>query len=40
MIEKAVEVAVADRNIRTPDLGGKASTMEMGKAIAELTSAL
>jgi len=40
MIEKAVEVAVADRNIRTPDLGGKASTMQMGKAIAELVATL
>jgi tartrate dehydrogenase/decarboxylase/D-malate dehydrogenase len=35
-IEKAVEVAVADRNIKTRDLGGEASTQQMGKAIAEL----
>jgi len=35
-IEKAVEVAVADRKIRTRDLGGEASTQKMGKAIAEL----
>ena len=37
-IEKAVEVAVADRNIRTRDLGGEASTQQMGKAIAELVA--
>jgi len=35
-IEKAVEVAVADRKIRTRDLGGEASTQQMGKTIAEL----
>jgi tartrate dehydrogenase/decarboxylase/D-malate dehydrogenase len=34
MIEKAVEVAVADRNIKTRDLGGEISTQQMGKAIA------
>jgi tartrate dehydrogenase/decarboxylase/D-malate dehydrogenase len=37
-IEKAVEVAVADKNIRTRDLGGEASTQQMGKAIAELVA--
>jgi tartrate dehydrogenase/decarboxylase/D-malate dehydrogenase len=37
-IEKAVEVAVGDRNIRTRDLGGEASTQQMGKAIAELVA--
>jgi tartrate dehydrogenase/decarboxylase/D-malate dehydrogenase len=37
-IEKAVEVAVADRNIKTRDLGGEASTQQMGKAIAELVA--
>ena len=37
-IEKAVEVAVADRNIKTRDLGGEASTQQMGKAITELPS--
>ncbi len=35
-IEKAVEVAVANRNIKTRDLGGEASTQQMGNAIAEL----
>ncbi len=39
-IEKAVEVAVADRNIRTRDLGGEASTQQMGKVIAELVATL
>ncbi len=39
-IEKAVEVAVADRKIRTRDLGGEASTQQMGKAIAELVATL
>jgi len=39
-IEKAVEVAVGDRKIRTRDLGGKASTKQMGKAIAELVATL
>ncbi len=37
-IEKAVEVAVADRKIRTRDLGGEASTQQMGKAIADLVA--
>jgi tartrate dehydrogenase/decarboxylase/D-malate dehydrogenase len=39
-IEKAVEVAVGDRNIRTRDLGGEATTEQMGKAIAELVATL
>ena len=39
-IEKAVEVAVADNNIRTWDLGGEASTQQMGKAVAELTATI
>jgi tartrate dehydrogenase/decarboxylase/D-malate dehydrogenase len=37
-IEKAVEVAVADKKMRTRDLGGEASTQQMGKAIAELAA--
>jgi tartrate dehydrogenase/decarboxylase/D-malate dehydrogenase len=37
-IEKAVEVAVGDKNIKTRDLGGEASTQQMGKAIAELVT--
>jgi tartrate dehydrogenase/decarboxylase/D-malate dehydrogenase len=39
-IEKAVEVAVADRKIRTRDLGGDASTEQMGKVVAELVATL
>jgi tartrate dehydrogenase/decarboxylase / D-malate dehydrogenase len=39
-IEKAVEVAVADRKIRTRDLGGDASTRQMGKAVTELVATL
>ncbi len=38
VIEKAVEVAVADKNIKTRDLGGEASTQQMGKTIAELVA--
>jgi tartrate dehydrogenase/decarboxylase / D-malate dehydrogenase len=40
LVERAVEVAVADKKVRTPDLGGKASTEQMGRAIAELVSTL
>jgi tartrate dehydrogenase/decarboxylase/D-malate dehydrogenase len=40
LIEKAVEVVVADKKIRTRDLGGETSTQQMGKAIAELVAAL
>jgi len=39
-IEKAVEVAVGDRDIKTRDLGGEASTQQMGKVIAELVATL
>ncbi|MAG97728.1 MAG: hypothetical protein CMM08_13695 [Rhodospirillaceae bacterium] len=31
----AIEGALADGSARTPDLGGKATTAEVGKAIAE-----
>jgi len=37
LIDSAVEKAMAE-NIKTPDLGGKASTQEVGKAIAELVA--
>jgi tartrate dehydrogenase/decarboxylase/D-malate dehydrogenase len=37
-IEKAVEVAVGDKNIKTRDLGGDATTQQMGKVIAELVA--
>jgi len=39
-IEKAVEVAVGDEKIRTRDLGGAASTRQMGKAVADLVAKL
>ena len=35
-IEKAIEALVAAREVRTPDMGGKASCKEVGKALAEL----
>jgi tartrate dehydrogenase/decarboxylase/D-malate dehydrogenase len=34
-VEKALEAALARSDILTPDLGGKASTREVGEAIAE-----
>ncbi len=34
-IERAIETVLQDPLLRTPDMGGKATTMEMGKAIAE-----
>jgi tartrate dehydrogenase/decarboxylase/D-malate dehydrogenase len=39
-IEKAVEVAVGDRNIKTRDLGGEMSTRRMGEVVAELVATL
>ncbi len=39
-IEKAVEVAVGEKEIRTRDLGGEASTQQMGKAIADLVASI
>ena len=39
-IEKAVEVAVGDRNMKTRDLGGEASTQQVGKTVAELVATL
>ena len=38
LIEKAVEIAVGDKNIKSRDLGGEASTQQMGKTIAELVA--
>lgn len=35
IIEEAIEMVLAGKNIKTPDLGGKANTEELGKAIAE-----
>jgi len=34
-IERAIETVVADKDIKTPDIGGTASTEDMGSAIAE-----
>jgi len=34
-IEEAIEKVLEDPTLRTPDLGGKATTLEMGKAIEE-----
>jgi tartrate dehydrogenase/decarboxylase/D-malate dehydrogenase len=34
-IVKAIETVIATTKLRTPDLGGKTTTVEMGKAIAE-----
>lgn len=36
VVENAIQVVIADKNIKTPDLGGRATTVEMGKAIAEI----
>src|SRR5947209_8120300 len=33
-IEKAISVTLAEANVRTPDIGGNASTQDMGQAIA------
>ena len=36
IVENAIEIVIADKNIKTPDLGGAATTEEMGKAIADV----
>ncbi len=33
-VENAIEIVLAEKGLKTPDLGGKASTQELGKAIA------
>jgi tartrate dehydrogenase/decarboxylase / D-malate dehydrogenase len=33
-VENAIETVLAEKGLKTPDLGGKASTQELGKAIA------
>src|SRR6202790_4040361 len=33
-VERAIEKVLGERNVRTPDIGGKASTRELGSAIA------
>jgi tartrate dehydrogenase/decarboxylase/D-malate dehydrogenase len=37
-IEDAISVVLARENVRTPDIGGKATTRQMGEAIAALVS--
>ena len=34
-IVKAIETVIAETKLRTPDIGGKTKTTEMGKAIAD-----
>jgi tartrate dehydrogenase/decarboxylase/D-malate dehydrogenase len=34
-IIKAIETVIAETKLRTPDLGGKTKTTEMGKAVAD-----
>ena len=34
VIERAIEAVVGERSVLTPDMGGKASTVELGEAIA------
>jgi tartrate dehydrogenase/decarboxylase/D-malate dehydrogenase len=39
VVEEAIEIVVSDKSLRTPDLGGRATTQELGEAIAEIVSA-
>jgi len=34
-IERAIETALEEPALRTPDMGGRATTVELGKAISE-----
>jgi len=34
-VVNAIELVLQDTSLRTPDMGGKAATKELGKAIAE-----
>jgi len=38
VIEEAIETAIDDRNVKTPDLGGTATTEELGRTIAEIVA--
>jgi tartrate dehydrogenase/decarboxylase / D-malate dehydrogenase len=40
VVEDAIETVIADKNIRTPDLGGRATTEELGKVIAEVVKTI
>jgi len=37
-IEQAIEVVLRDSDVKTPDMGGKASTVELGDAIASIVA--
>ena len=37
-VEKAISLTLADSKIRTPDIGGRASTQDLGEAIAAAVS--
>jgi tartrate dehydrogenase/decarboxylase/D-malate dehydrogenase len=34
-VERAIETVLENTSLRTPDMGGKATTMELGAAVAE-----
>ena len=38
VIEEAIETALDDRTVKTPDLGGTATTEELGRTIAEIVA--
>ncbi len=38
IVENAIEIVIAEKKIKTRDIGGTASTEEMGKAIAEMAA--
>lgn len=40
IIERAIEIVLADKGIKTPDLGGQATTEDVGRAIAEMAGKL
>jgi tartrate dehydrogenase/decarboxylase/D-malate dehydrogenase len=40
LIEKAIEAVLDEKGCRTPDLGGRATTREMGEVIAELVATM
>jgi tartrate dehydrogenase/decarboxylase / D-malate dehydrogenase len=40
IIERAIEIVLADKDTKTPDLGGKSTTGDLGKAIAEVAGAI
>jgi tartrate dehydrogenase/decarboxylase/D-malate dehydrogenase len=40
IIERAIEIVLSDKDMKTPDLGGHATTKEAGMAIAEVAGSL